>query len=72
MLPIRPLFLAALFASWTAAKPINEVYKLRLKRGDSELDVRAQQALTGPVTFQTVTTTQTYVGNGLFKPQIES
>jgi hypothetical protein len=70
MLAFQSLFLVALFASWTAATPINQ-YNLRLERGDSELDILARQELTGPVTFQTVTTTQTYVGNGLFKPQMK-
>jgi hypothetical protein len=71
MLAIRSLFLVVLFASWTAAKPIDKIHKLRLERRDSELDILARQELTQPVTFQTVTTTQTYVGNGLFKPQME-
>lgn len=62
MLPIRSLFLLTLFTSWTAAKPIDEIYKLRSERSDIELDTRQQQALTGPVTFQTVTTTQTQAG----------
>lgn len=71
MLPIRSFFLLVLFTSWTAAKPIEEIYKLRSERSDIELDARQQQALTGPITFQTVTTTETYVGNRLLIEEMD-
>lgn len=63
MFAIRSFFLIVLFAaSWTVAYPVEEIYKLVYERADGGLEVR-QQAMIEPVTFQTVTTTQTYVGN---------
>ena len=62
----RTLFFYALFASAALASPIEQIYHLRLAREESILYPRQDQsALSEPVTFQTVTTSQSCVGNDL-------
>lgn len=66
MVTIRAIFVLCLFTYSTVATPIVQVTQLRAARAESEelyqlYPRQDQQALSQPVTFKTVTTTQTYV-----------
>ena len=70
MVTLRAILVLSLFGyhSTVIATPIVQVTELRAARAQSdelyELYPRQeQQALSQPVTFKTVTTSQTYVGN---------
>jgi hypothetical protein len=56
-------FLLALLISTVVATPIRQPTHLQIARAKARYEARQEQRdLTGPVSFQTVTTTETYVG----------
>ncbi|KAG8859586.1 hypothetical protein FRB91_007472 [Serendipita sp. 411] len=62
MVAIQSIALLGCLLSVTVATPIAQIYQLRAMHADPLLESRQEQPLTAPVTFQTVTTSQTPTG----------